>query len=82
MVERRVPALASAAVASGLWCWVALRLVLAPADVGPLESAVAVGGWGLSLLPVHVVAVPAAVSSRRAAAAEPDGGTGAGDGVS
>ncbi|MER6290861.1 hypothetical protein ABT223_44195 [Streptomyces sviceus] len=35
------------------WCAVA-RLVLAP-DAGMLEGAVAAGGWGLSLLPVHCV---------------------------
>ncbi|MEU0950396.1 hypothetical protein ABZ379_48375 [Streptomyces canus] len=35
------------------WCAVA-RLVLAP-DAGVLEGAVAAGGWGLSLLPVHCV---------------------------
>ncbi|MFJ4773642.1 hypothetical protein ACIP88_31785 [Streptomyces uncialis] len=31
-----------------------LRLTLAP-DAGVLEGAVAAGGWGLSLLPVHCV---------------------------
>ncbi|WP_435850202.1 hypothetical protein [Streptomyces uncialis] len=31
-----------------------LRLALAP-DAGALEGAVAAGGWGLSLLPVHCV---------------------------
>ncbi|MFJ9154782.1 hypothetical protein ACIRP7_43660 [Streptomyces sp. NPDC102270] len=35
------------------WCAVA-RLVLVP-DAGVLEGAVAAGGWGLSLLPVHCV---------------------------
>jgi len=37
-----------------LWWWAAARLVLAP-DAGALEGAVAAGGWGLSLLPVHCV---------------------------
>jgi len=37
-----------------LWWWAVLRLVLAP-DAGVLEGAVAAGGWGLSLLPVHCV---------------------------
>lgn len=37
-----------------LWWWGVLRLVLAP-DAGVLEGAVAAGGWGLSLLPVHCV---------------------------
>lgn len=37
-----------------LWWWAAVRLVLAP-DAGALEGAVAAGGWGLSLLPVHCV---------------------------
>ncbi|WSD09263.1 hypothetical protein OH738_11100 [Streptomyces hirsutus] len=35
-----------------LWWWAAARLLLAP-DAGVLEAAVAAGGWGLSLLPVH-----------------------------
>ncbi|MGW2552733.1 hypothetical protein [Streptomyces sp. NPDC001635] len=44
-----------AALALGaLWWWGVLRLVLAP-DAGVLEGAVATGGWGLSLLPVHCV---------------------------
>ncbi|MET7687030.1 hypothetical protein ABZT06_03455 [Streptomyces sp. NPDC005483] len=37
-----------------LWWWAAARLLLAP-DAGVLEGAVAAGGWGLSLLPVHCV---------------------------
>jgi hypothetical protein len=37
-----------------LWWWAVLRLALAP-DAGVLEGAVAAGGWGLSLLPVHCV---------------------------
>ncbi|MER5597299.1 hypothetical protein [Streptomyces sp. NPDC002265] len=35
-----------------LWWWAVLRLALAP-DSGALEGTVVVGGWGLSLLPVH-----------------------------
>ncbi|MFF4252880.1 hypothetical protein ACFY1L_16875 [Streptomyces sp. NPDC001663] len=37
-----------------LWWWAVLRLALSP-DAGALEGAVAAGGWGLSLLPVHCV---------------------------
>ncbi|WP_329336737.1 hypothetical protein OG252_15640 [Streptomyces sp. NBC_01352] len=37
-----------------LWWWAVLRLALA-SDAGVLEGAVAAGGWGLSLLPVHCV---------------------------
>ncbi len=37
-----------------LWWWAVLRLAVAP-DAGVLEGAVAAGGWGLSLLPVHCV---------------------------
>ncbi|MEU0073393.1 hypothetical protein ABZ027_28145 [Streptomyces sp. NPDC006332] len=37
-----------------VWWWAVLRLVLSP-DAGALEGTVAVGGWGLSLLPVHCV---------------------------
>ncbi|MEU5226513.1 hypothetical protein AB0G55_28340 [Streptomyces toyocaensis] len=35
-----------------LWWWAVARLLLAP-EAGALEGAVAAGGWGLSLLPVH-----------------------------
>ncbi|WP_143668077.1 hypothetical protein [Streptomyces carpinensis] len=37
-----------------VWWWAVLRLVLS-SDAGVLEGAVAAGGWGLSLLPVHCV---------------------------
>ncbi|MDT0612390.1 hypothetical protein [Streptomyces lancefieldiae] len=37
-----------------LWWWAVLRLTLEP-GAGVLEEAVAVGGWGLSVLPVHCV---------------------------
>ncbi|MEU3794122.1 hypothetical protein [Streptomyces fructofermentans] len=37
-----------------LWWWAVLRLAFAPGS-GVLEGAVAAGGWGLSLLPVHCV---------------------------
>lgn len=54
-----------------LWWWAVLRLALAP-DAGALEGAVAAGGWGLSLLPVHCVpkdrAAGAVASGRWAAA--------------
>ncbi|THA57136.1 hypothetical protein [Streptomyces sp. A1136] len=65
----RIPALLEAAVrwllipvvltAGVLWWWAVLRLALEPADAGPVEGAVAVGGWGLGLLPVHCVPGPA-----------------------
>jgi len=38
---------------AGLWWWAALRLAIQPARAGAVEAAVAAGGWGLSLLPVH-----------------------------
>ncbi|WTS98030.1 hypothetical protein OG904_06240 [Streptomyces sp. NBC_00096] len=47
-----------------LWWWAVLRLALAPAEAGPLEGAVAVGGWGLGLLPVHCVPGPAGAGRR------------------
>lgn len=50
-----------------LWWWAVLRLALAP-GAGALEAAVAAGGWGLSLLPVHCVPkarAAGAVDSRR-----------------
>ncbi|MGI5458493.1 hypothetical protein ACQEWB_36060 [Streptomyces sp. CA-249302] len=37
-----------------VWWWAVLRLAFAP-GAGVLEGAVAAGGWGLSLLPVHCV---------------------------
>lgn len=56
-----------ALVAGALWWWAVLRLALAP-GAGALEAAVAAGGWGLSLLPVHCVPkarAVGAVDSRR-----------------
>ncbi|SCE06507.1 hypothetical protein GA0115245_145010 [Streptomyces sp. di188] len=35
-----------------LWWWAAARLLFT-FDAGALEGAVAAGGWGLSVLPVH-----------------------------
>ncbi|SEC34189.1 hypothetical protein SAMN05428939_2128 [Streptomyces sp. TLI_105] len=69
MVRRRVPLVTLALLAcglavGGLWWWAVLRLLLVPGESGPVEGAVAAGGWGLSLLPVHV----AASSGRRGAA--------------
>ncbi|WP_373302624.1 hypothetical protein [Streptomyces atratus] len=52
MVRRWVPTL----VLGGVWWWAVLRLVLEPAHAGLVEGVVAAGGWGLSLLPVHVAA--------------------------
>jgi len=37
---------------TALWWWAAARLLLVP-GAGALEGAVAAGGWGLSVLPVH-----------------------------
>ncbi|MEU8488710.1 hypothetical protein [Streptomyces sp. NPDC048641] len=48
-----------------LWWWVLVRLAFSP-DAGAFEGAVAAGGWGLSLLPVHCVP-----KSRAAGAAGP-----------
>ncbi|MEV5597871.1 hypothetical protein [Streptomyces sp. NPDC052496] len=47
--------LAARAAAAGLWWWAVLRLTLWPGTSGIVEGAVAAGGWGLSLLPVHCV---------------------------
>ncbi|MFF4247949.1 hypothetical protein ACFYY2_26285 [Streptomyces sp. NPDC001822] len=52
MVRRWVPVL----VLGGMWWWAVLRLLLEPEHSGLMEGAVAAGGWGLSLLPVHVTA--------------------------
>ncbi|GAA2200081.1 hypothetical protein GCM10009787_49540 [Streptomyces bangladeshensis] len=40
--------------AGAVWWWAVLRLATGE-DAGVLEGAVAAGGWGLSLLPVHCV---------------------------
>ncbi|WP_442306101.1 hypothetical protein [Streptomyces sp. 2RAF24] len=74
MVRRQVPLVtlmlvAVGLVAGGLWWWAVLRLLLVPGETGPVEGAVAAGGWGLSLLPVHVAA-----SSRRRGASSGRGG--------
>ncbi|MEV6262005.1 hypothetical protein AB0M42_14810 [Streptomyces sp. NPDC051784] len=53
MVRRWVPAVAL----GGVWWWAVLRLLVEPERAGLIEGAVAAGGWGLSLLPVHVAAV-------------------------
>ncbi|MFF8987260.1 hypothetical protein ACF08E_28290 [Streptomyces globisporus] len=65
MIRRWVPAL----VLGGLWWWAVLRLVLRPEQVGLVEGAVAAGGWGLSLLPVHVASVVPLGSSKGPGAA-------------
>ncbi|MFI6877064.1 hypothetical protein ACIBL6_26865 [Streptomyces sp. NPDC050400] len=43
-----------AVLLGALWWWGVLRLAFAP-DAGVFEGAVAAGGWGLSLLPVHAL---------------------------
>ncbi|MEV8030978.1 hypothetical protein ACFYW8_09395 [Streptomyces sp. NPDC002742] len=52
----------AALVFGALWWFSVLRLALAP-DAGVLEGAVAAGGWGLSLLPVHCVPKSRAVGA-------------------
>ncbi|MFE3251162.1 hypothetical protein [Streptomyces sp. NPDC059209] len=71
MARRRIllPALAL----GGLWWWAVLRLALAPEHAGVVEGAVAAGGWGLSLLPVHAAARKPVRPERRAVVAvDPD----------
>ncbi|MGW1871170.1 hypothetical protein ACWCPS_37215 [Streptomyces mauvecolor] len=55
---RWVPAL----VVAALWWWAVLRMVLVPGRTGFVEGAMVAGGWGLSLLPVHVTPGPSARS--------------------
>ncbi|MGW4034313.1 hypothetical protein ACWEFL_34310 [Streptomyces sp. NPDC004838] len=43
-------------VGGGLWWWAVMRLVIVPERTGLVEGAMAAGGWGLSLLPVHATA--------------------------
>lgn len=54
--EALVPVVALGLIVGGLWWWAVLRLVLVPEHAGVVEGAVAAGGWGLSLLPVHATA--------------------------
>ncbi len=54
MVSARAARRAAALGLGALWWWAVLRLALEP-GAGVLEGAVAVGGWGLSVLPVHCV---------------------------
>lgn len=58
---RWVPAL----VVGALWWWAVVRLLAAPEEAGVLEGTVAAGGWGLSLLPVHVTGPTVTRASRR-----------------
>ncbi|MEV6700625.1 hypothetical protein AB0M68_26270 [Streptomyces sp. NPDC051453] len=67
---RWIPAVAIGA----LWWWSLLRLAFSP-DAGAFEGAVAAGGWGLSLLPVH--AVPKSRAAGAVRSVRP-GGTSAG----
>ncbi|MFI1285728.1 hypothetical protein ACH4U5_34090 [Streptomyces sp. NPDC020858] len=67
----RIPVVSALALAVGaLWWWAVLRLVLVPAETGAVEGAVAVGGWGLGLLPVHCVPGPVRRARRPAAGAD------------
>ncbi|MET9404182.1 hypothetical protein ABZX90_00070 [Streptomyces sp. NPDC002935] len=50
----RIARRGAALVLGALWWFSVLRLALV-SDAGVLEGAVAAGGWGLSLLPVHCV---------------------------
>nr|WP_107475690.1 hypothetical protein [Streptomyces sp. Sge12] len=76
----RIPAVPALALAVGvLWWWAVLRLVLAPAESGAVEGAVAVGGWGLGLLPVHCVPGPVRKARRRALGAADGGDADEGD---
>ncbi|MFF5405607.1 hypothetical protein ACFY8K_21615 [Streptomyces misionensis] len=74
---RRTVALGCGAV----WWWAVLRLALGQ-GAGVLEAAVAAGGWGLSVLPVHCAPkgrAAGALDSGRWAAAWRAGETGDGE---
>ncbi|MER5628854.1 hypothetical protein CP967_07840 [Streptomyces nitrosporeus] len=76
MVRRWVPA----SVLGGVWCWAVLRLLLEPEHAGLVEGAVAAGGWGLSLLPVHVAPPEGPAGGAECAAGErPGAGKAPGD---
>ncbi|MDJ0464748.1 hypothetical protein [Streptomyces sp. H27-C3] len=63
---RRGPLLVLALLLGALWWWAVLRLALLPERTGAIEDAVAAGGWGLSLLPVHVISAASAGVTTRA----------------
>ncbi|MGW0466009.1 hypothetical protein ACWDX6_12135 [Streptomyces sp. NPDC003027] len=76
MVRLRVPLprlawVAGGLMAGGLWWWAVLRLVLTPEQSGVAEATIAAGGWGLSLLPVHVAASPARSDRSKATLSTP-----------
>ncbi len=81
------PMVALALAVGALWWWAVLRLALAPGESGPVEGAVAVGGWGLGLLPVHCTPGPvrrarrAVAQSTATAVAGPDGAVPGGEGL-
>ncbi|MEU1627848.1 hypothetical protein ABZ746_21445 [Streptomyces sp. NPDC020096] len=50
-----------------LWCWAVLRVAVQPAQVSPVEQGLAVSGWTLGLLPVHVAPWRGPRSGRRTA---------------
>ncbi|MDX2405561.1 hypothetical protein NJO91_20880 [Streptomyces microflavus] len=77
MVRRWVPALAL----GGMWWWAVLRLALQPEQAGVVEGAVAAGGWGLSLLPVHVASMVSAGRASEARLERPASGVGPASGV-
>ncbi|MFC9281955.1 hypothetical protein [Streptomyces collinus] len=54
MVVRRVVRWGAALGLGVLWWWAVLRIALGTGS-GVIEGAVVVGGWGLSVLPVHCV---------------------------
>ncbi|MEW2545494.1 hypothetical protein AB0910_06865 [Streptomyces sp. NPDC047002] len=62
----RTPALIPALALGGAWWWAVVRLALAPERTGAVERVVVAGGWGLSLLPVHVASRSALAAERAA----------------
>lgn len=63
--RRRPVRCALGAVCAVVWVCAVLRL--AAGEGGAAESVVVAGGWGLSLLPVHVSTAPRGRPSARAA---------------
>lgn len=54
-----------------VWGYAVWRLAVRPDACGPLEASVAAGGWGLSLVPVHVSEGRSAHRSAHASALRP-----------
>jgi hypothetical protein len=54
---RRVLRCVIGVIGGAVWWGAVLRLAICPQAGGPWQSALAAGGWGLGLIPLHAVPV-------------------------